>query len=211
MEGNPRRDLAASRGMEREGVPVLTDHRSRLIEYTDGYLEVLPSADFGASKDPKGCVFLSFFPILRDPWRQRTSLRRCVCGIRPGNFARPDLWCFFLPTILVARAVLARRRCGLRSCQRKRNPERDLIDKRSDYAEAKVPEYWIVNPQTETITVLELRGGAYAEAGVYRRGQSARSVLAPTSPVDVTAILGFGNCEIKLPQAISLQSSSFAG
>ncbi len=30
-------------------------------------------------------------------------------------------------------------------------PERDLIDKRSDYTEARIPEYWIVNPQEETI------------------------------------------------------------
>jgi hypothetical protein len=33
-----------------------------------------------------------------------------------------------------------------------------------------------------------LRGGVYAEAGVYPRGQSARSVLAPDFTVDVTAI-----------------------
>ena len=32
-------------------------------------------------------------------------------------------------------------------------PERDLVGKRADYAEGKVPEYWIVNPLTETITV----------------------------------------------------------
>jgi len=29
----------------------------------------------------------------------------------------------------------------------KDKPERDLIDKRGDYAEARVPEYWIVNPK----------------------------------------------------------------
>ena len=56
-------------------------------------------------------------------------------------------------------------------------PARDLVVKRREYAQAGIPEYWIVNPQTETITVLRLRDGAYEEAGVYRRGESARSVL----------------------------------
>ena len=67
-------------------------------------------------------------------------------------------------------------------------PERDLIDKRGDYAEAGVPEYWIVNPQTDTITVLCLRGDAYEEAGAYRRGESAPSVLLAGFSVDVAAV-----------------------
>src|SRR5258707_732732 len=49
-------------------------------------------------------------------------------------------------------------------------PARDLIDKRHDYAEGGVPEYWIVNPQDETITVLKLDGSVYVEHGVFRRG-----------------------------------------
>ena len=67
-------------------------------------------------------------------------------------------------------------------------PERDLIDKRGDYAEAGVPEYWIVNPQTDTITVLRLRGDTYEEAGTYRRGESAASVLLAGFSVDVAAV-----------------------
>jgi Uma2 family endonuclease len=67
-------------------------------------------------------------------------------------------------------------------------PERDLVDKRGDYAEAGVPEYWIVNPQTETISVLRLKGNAYEEAGVYRRGESAKSVLSPEFSVDLAAL-----------------------
>ncbi len=67
-------------------------------------------------------------------------------------------------------------------------PERDLVDKRGDYAEAKVPEYWIVNPQSENITVLRLRGKAYEEAGIYRRGESAVSVLSPEFSVAVAEV-----------------------
>ena len=67
-------------------------------------------------------------------------------------------------------------------------PERDLVDKRGDYAEGGVPEYWIVNPQTETITVLRLRGESYEEAGIYRRGESATSVLLGGFSVPVTPV-----------------------
>jgi len=59
---------------------------------------------------------------------------------------------------------------------------------RSDYAEAHVPEYWIVNPQTETITVLRLRENAYEEAGIYRRGESATSILRPDFSVAVAEV-----------------------
>ena len=64
-------------------------------------------------------------------------------------------------------------------------PERDLVDKVKDYAEAKVPEYWIVNPQNETITVLTLCEGVYAEHGVFVRGQVATSVIFPGFSVKV--------------------------
>jgi Uma2 family endonuclease len=66
-------------------------------------------------------------------------------------------------------------------------PERDLVDKRGDYAEAGVPEYWIVNPISETITALRLRDSTYEEAGVYRRGQAAVSVC-PDFSVEVAKI-----------------------
>ena len=52
-------------------------------------------------------------------------------------------------------------------------PERDLVQKRTDYAEARVQEYWIVHPQTETITVLRLEDGVYVESGYFQRGESA--------------------------------------
>ncbi len=57
------------------------------------------------------------------------------------------------------------------------DPERDMATKRADYAEAGILEYWIANPEDETITVLALAGDAYAEHGVFRRGARATAVL----------------------------------
>jgi Uma2 family endonuclease len=67
-------------------------------------------------------------------------------------------------------------------------PERDLVDKRGDYAEGSVSEYWIVNPLTETITVLRLGADAYDEVGAYRRDQTAVSALMPEFSIDVAAV-----------------------
>ena len=58
-------------------------------------------------------------------------------------------------------------------------PERDVVDKRADYAEAGIPEYWVVDPRDETITVLELRADGYVEHGVYGLGGEADSPLLP--------------------------------
>ena len=43
---------------------------------------------------------------------------------------------------------------------------RDLVRKRRVYAEASIPEYWIVDERNETVISLELRDGVYFERGV---------------------------------------------
>jgi len=55
------------------------------------------------------------------------------------------------------------------------DPQRDLVTKRNEYAQAGIPEYWIVNPQTETVTVLRLDDARYVEHGVFGRGEVATS------------------------------------
>lgn len=63
---------------------------------------------------------------------------------------------------------------------------RDLKDKRKEYAEAGIPEYWIVDPREERITVLRLDGKKYAVHGEYLKGATAASHLLPGFEVDVT-------------------------
>ena len=56
---------------------------------------------------------------------------------------------------------------------------RDTVDKRLDYAEAAIPEYWIVDPQDETVTVLTLVNGEYEERGVFNKEESAACACLP--------------------------------
>lgn len=64
--------------------------------------------------------------------------------------------------------------------------QRDLVIKRAEYAAARIPEYWIVDPETTTITVLTLDGDAYRVHGEFQPGATATSVLLPGFSVDVT-------------------------
>jgi Uma2 family endonuclease len=69
------------------------------------------------------------------------------------------------------------------------DPERDTKIKRADYAEAGIPEYWIVNPLNDTLTVLTLEGDTYAEHGVFQCGDTATSRLLDGFSVSVDEVL----------------------
>ncbi len=71
------------------------------------------------------------------------------------------------------------------------NRRHDLVTKRDEYAEAGIPEYWIVDPQEGTITVYVLRPRrkTYAEHGVFAKGTHATSLVLPGFEVNVTTAL----------------------
>jgi Uma2 family endonuclease len=167
---------------------VLTEHCNRLIEFTDGFLDLLPTP---TDKHQSVLKFLVFafcaFVETRGGNVQFAPLR---LRIRPGKFREPDL-------LLLLSATDPRRQnrfwhgadLALEVVSEEK-PERDLVQKRHDYAEGRVPEYWIVNPQAETIVIVRLSGGAYEEVGTFRRGEAARSVLLAGFSVDVAAVFG---------------------
>jgi Uma2 family endonuclease len=169
----------------------LTDHRNRLVEFTDGFLEAVPMPTDKHQTLLK-FLFVAFFHFFEVPRGGNVQFAPLRLRIRPGKFREPDL-------LVLLSASDSRRQDRFwvgadlaLEVVREDKPERDLVDKRGDYAEARVPEYWIVNPHTETITVLSLRGDAYQEAGSYRRGESATSVLIPEFSVAVGAVFDAG-------------------
>lgn len=74
------------------------------------------------------------------------------------------------------------------------DPGRDWDEKRAEYAQAGIPEYWIIDPRDSTITVLTLNESEkrYDVAGKYGRGEQARSILLPELAVDVDAAFSQG-------------------
>jgi Uma2 family endonuclease len=55
-------------------------------------------------------------------------------------------------------------------------------------AEADIPEYWIVDPRTDTITVLTPNDAAYRTHGMAARGTTATLVLLDGFAVDITGV-----------------------
>jgi Uma2 family endonuclease len=68
----------------------------------------------------------------------------------------------------------------------------DLEIKPRVYAEAKIPEYWIVDPETKTITVLTLSGKSYKVHGVFKPGDQAASKLLKGFKVAVSEVFDAG-------------------
>jgi len=129
------------------------------------------------------------FDCFIEPRGGKVRFSQLRLRIRPGKFREPDL-------LLLLSAADPRRQYRFwlgadlaLEVVSEEIPERDLVEKRGDYAEGRVPEYWIVNPQTDTIAVVRLRGDAYEEAGIYRRGESAASKLLRDFSIAVAAVL----------------------
>ncbi len=59
----------------------------------------------------------------------------------------------------------------------KSSRQRDYTAKRQQYQERGIPEYWLINPKPQTITVLQLENQEYKEFGVF---QSEALIASPT-------------------------------
>ena len=67
--------------------------------------------------------------------------------------------------------------------------ERDLVTKRTEYERVGIQEYWIVDPEQETVTVLSLSGEVYSEGDLFGRGDIVKSPLLPELALPVAEIL----------------------
>ena len=167
----------------------LTDRTRRLVEFTDGYVELLPMPTVAHQ------AILSLLNELLNSYLKPHGGFVLFAGlrvrIREGKFREPDL-------------AALRRRSDPRNESRywqgadfvaevvsPDDPARDLVAKRGDYAEAGVLEYWIVDPRVGTVTVLTLAAGAYVEHGVFARGDTATSPLLDGFAVDVASLFDY--------------------
>ncbi len=77
------------------------------------------------------------------------------------------------------------------------NRRRDMEEKRKDYAQAGIAEYWIVDPETQRVTVLVLKEGTYREQGVFGPGDTASSVVPAGFAVSVSDLFAAAQQEQK--------------
>jgi Uma2 family endonuclease len=158
------------------------------IELVDGFIEVLPVPT------DRHQAILTLLLVLISAYAQQVGGKARPAGLRvrlrAGRFREPDV------------LFLTKERLHLRGedywCGADLTVEivsggaddrvRDLVTKRRDYAEAGIPEYWIVDPEAETVTVLRLDGEEYATHGVFGRGTTAISARYEGLAVAVDAV-----------------------
>lgn len=70
--------------------------------------------------------------------------------------------------------------------------QRDLETKPEEYARAGIGEFWIVDPETQIVTVHSLEGDRYRVHGQFKKGQTADSVLLNEFRLDVSALFSTG-------------------
>jgi Uma2 family endonuclease len=71
--------------------------------------------------------------------------------------------------------------------------QRNLETKRREYAAAHIAEYWIVDPKLHTISVLTLEGDTYRVYGEFSRGMTATSALLPGFAAVVDDVFAAGH------------------
>lgn len=160
-----------------------------LVEFSDGYVEVLPMP----TDKHQAIVAYLFLALVAFARKTGGTVRFAPLRVRlwPGKFREPDLVFmsaehgdrrhnqYWEGADLVVEVVSGS----------EDDRQRDLVTKRREYAQAGIPEYWIVDPRQELITVLQLSGDAYTEHGRFGRGTIVKSASLAGFEVPVDAVL----------------------
>jgi Uma2 family endonuclease len=166
---------------------------NRLVELSDGCLEILPMADRYHQR-----IVRFMFQIL-NAFIIGHSLGEVLFAplpvrLWPGKLREPDILYLQnarttdsphepINAIDLAVEVVS---------PGEENRKRDLITKPAEYAQAGIREYWIVDPQEQRITVLTLAANVYREHGVFRPGDEATSLVLPGFGVKVGEVFAAG-------------------
>lgn len=149
---------------------------NHLVEFSDGCIEVLPMPtklhqrlvralflllQQFVSDRASGEVFFAPLPVRLWPGKFREPDIVYVRPQRPEYRGQPDGADLVIEVVSDGDA----------------NRRRDIEIKPEEYARAKIPEYWIVDPQQNLITVLVLEGDDYRQHGVFGIDDRATSVV----------------------------------
>ena len=157
---------------------------NRLVELVDGFVEVLPMPSLQHQFLAR-LIFLALHNVCDS--RQSGIVMTAPTRVRVADrhFREPDV-------LFVSSQNLKRRQAQFWETAdlvveiiSPDDPDRDLVDKRRDYAAAGIPEYWIVDPRDESLRVLMLESAEYVDAGAL---PIAVSRVLPDFSVDVAEL-----------------------
>jgi Uma2 family endonuclease len=166
---------------EDEYLAIGTNH---LVEFDNGRVEFLPMPD-ELHQWISRFLFRALDRLVEDGKLGETYYSPLPVRLWDVRYREPDI-------VFLAKGRKRRKRVPIGAdlvvdivSEGKAQRKRDLEDKRRDYAAAEIPEYWIVDPESETVTVLSLADSEYAENGIFGREDIATSKLLPEFSVSV--------------------------
>ena len=160
-------------------------------ELWDGELTMSPAPSFFHQE------IVARFYKLRDAWvRQhrlgKTGLAPLDMVLAPRRSVQPDV--VFISTARLG--IIQDRIMGAADLVAEViSPEsrrRDRFDKRDLYEQHGVREYWLLDPEAQTVEVFHLQAGEYELVGRWRPGEQARSRLLKGFSVAVAGLFGEG-------------------
>ena len=164
----------------------------RWLELDDGELYVMPRP-----RRPHqflslhlGTFFVNYLNSFEEPPAEVYSELVVIISRESGRILIPDLSVFLRPpgddSDISAAGSIPDIVIEILSSDR----NRDLVRKRQLYAEAGVPEYWILDPLNDTVLPLELRGGEYMEPGLLSIGDTLTTPLLPGLAIPLSDLFG---------------------
>jgi len=172
---------------------------NQLIEFSDGCLEFLPMPTL-FHQAIVAFLFGQLNVFVHGRLPREVLFAPCRVRTIPGKYREAEIL-YVRPEHIIDRyqptsgAALAMEVISEDGEGRKR----DLEEKRDEYAQGRIGEYWIVDPEERTITVLILEGSSYRVHGVFGVGSRATSALLAGFSVSVDEVFAAG--EGKLPNS----------
>jgi Uma2 family endonuclease len=164
-----------------------------LIELNNGCLEFPPMPD-PFHQDIVDFLFSAFKAYLKDRQFGRAYFAPLPIRLWPGQIREPDIAIFEYHRLKNKRKAPDGADLVVEIVSPGEDArERDLKTKRKEYAKAGIREYWIVDPEELTITVLSLAGKSYKVHGVFRSGDSATSKLLKGFQIAVSDVFAAGD------------------
>jgi Uma2 family endonuclease len=168
-----------------------TAHTNRMLEYDDGRIEAVPPPTLEHQD-----IVLILVIGLRSFVDSR-GLGIAIMGplrikLRQGNFRQPDVMFMLERNKVRAGNEFWYGADLVMEVVSQDDPKRDLEIKRGDYAEAAIPEYWIVDPKSKTISVLKLDGKQYVVHAEAVGSGVVQSTLLAGFNVDAATVFAAG-------------------
>jgi len=158
---------------------------NRLVEFSDGCVEVLPMPTKLHQRIVR-FLFLVLQEFVSARGLGEVFFAPLPVRLWPGKFREPDIL-FVRPE----RAEYGGQPEGADLVievvsEGEENRRRDFETKPQEYARARIPECWIVDPANQRVTVLVLEDSTYRQHGVFAPGDTATSAILPGLAVPVT-------------------------